>query len=228
MRERIDMAVFAAAPNFVRLSLRLRVQPSPQQSDMARDFLREMSAMAVQNRVANDPRMAAWRSAYAELGLGPEALPPPEALLAWAELPQGVPSQGALRDCVHGYMLCHRLPTAAYDLAAVSGDLWLRPSRGGEHFQGLGDDRPSNPPINELILADSADQVLARHWHGAQGAATAGVPNTTDALVHIDLLPPDAADAARFGGAFQELAEELLGDRGELRVLGFEQAMVGW
>lgn len=228
MRERIDMAVFDAAPGFVRLSLRLRVAPTPEQEAMTRDFLREMSAMAVQNAVKPDPKLAAWRAAYRDLGLGAEAVPPPEALLAWAGLPDGVPSQGALRDCVHGYMLCHRLPTAVYDLAAVSGDLWLRPSRGGEQFQGLGDDRPGNPPINELILADSADQVLARHWHGAQGAATAGRPGTSDALVHIDLLPPDAADAARFGGAFQDLAEALLGDRGELRMLGFERAMVVW
>ena len=118
MRERIDMAVFDAAPGFVRLSLRLTVRSTPEQVLMARDFLREMSAMAVVNKVDRDPRMAAWRAAYLDLGLGDEALPPPEALLAWAELPDGVPGQGALRDCVHGYMLCHRLPAAAYDLTA--------------------------------------------------------------------------------------------------------------
>lgn len=228
LRERIDMAVFAAAPDYVRLSVRLAIHPTPEQAAMARAYLREMSAMALVNRVPGDPRMAAWRAAYAAIGLGPETLPPPEALLAWADQPDGVPSQGALRDCVHGFMLCHRLPAAAYDLSAVSGDLWLRPSRGCEHYQGLGDDRPSIPPINELILADTSEQVLARHWHGAQGAATAGRPSTTDALVHIDLLPPDAADAARFAAAFQDLAETLLGARGDLRILSWEQAMVGW
>lgn len=228
MRERIDMAVFAVAPGFVRLSLRLALDPAAALPEAARDYLLGMADLAAQSPQAPDPRMAAWREAYQELGLGPDALPPPEALMAWTRSPGGVPSQGALRDLVHGFMLCHRLPVAAYDLGAVQGDLWLRPSRGSEQFLGLGEQRPETPPINELILADSGEQVLARHWHGAQGAPTAAHAATRLALVHIDLLPPAAGDAARFGAAFQALAADFLGQAGELRLLSMEAAQVGW
>lgn len=228
MRERIDMAVFAVAPGFVRLSLRLALDPAAALVDGARDYLQGMADLAAQTPSAPDPRMVAWRAAYQELGLGPEALPPPEALLAWARSPGGVPGQGPLRDLVHGFMLCHRLPVAAYDLDAVQGGLWLRPSRGSEQFLGLGESRPETPPINELILADSGEQVLARHWHGAQGAPTAAHTATRLALVHIDLLPPAAGDAARFGAAFQAMAAEYLGQAGELRVLSMAEAQVGW
>lgn len=113
------MAVFAAAPGFVRLSLQLAIDPGAALHAAARDYLGQMADLAAQSPLAPDPRMAAWRALYADLGLGPEALPPPEALLAWARSAAGVPSQGPVRDLAHGFMLCHRLPVAAYDLDAV-------------------------------------------------------------------------------------------------------------
>ncbi len=215
MIERIDSAVFGPVPSFVRLSgWAVGLDGTAPAASAARDELARASAAAV----ARDDLEAAWRAAYADVGLPPATVPPPAALRAWAATARGVPSQGPLPDILNAVSLRHGVPTAAYDVAAIVGDLWLRPSRGCEGFTPLGaaDGRPETVPINELILVDSGDRTLARSWHGAPGAQAFVAPGCRAALVHVDLLTPDGGtppDAAALAAEVADAVARHLGGR---------------
>ena len=228
LREKVDTALFGFNPGYLRWSIRLSL-PGAARADgaSAAAYLAAASAGATASAAASEDHNAAWRGAYAAFGMQ-DATPPPEALLAWALRPGGLPSQGALRDLIHGFTLAQGTPLAAYSLRAIEGDLWLRPSRGSERFTGLGDARPKAPTLGEIILADSAELVLARHWHGAQGLETVAGPEAAEVQIHLDLLPPAASAAEALLEAFLSLARELLGATGEPRLLCRETPEIAW
>lgn len=204
------MAVFGVAPAFVRLSLRLTGADLGAGAAPAAALLRRAGAAAT-DLSADDPRLTAWREPYFALGIPDDVHTPPEALAHWAALPHGVPSLGPLSDLVNAFSLQVVAPVAAYDLDAATGDLWLRPSRGIELYQPLSGEPPSTPTIGQLLLADSADQVLALHWHGAPGRGTFVTPASRDVLVQLDLLPPLAEQADALGARLARLLTGFLG-----------------
>ncbi len=220
-RELIDMALFGVAPEFVRASLRLTGV------DGGRSAATAARLLAKASRDVADVGADAWRRAYDDLGIASEAVAPATALAAWAAVPGGVPSQGPITDIVHATALRVGCPAAAYDLAAIHGDLWLRPARGVEVFEGL-TGRPDTVPINEPVLVDSADHCLARAWHGAQSAVSRCTTATTDAIVHLDWLALDPADAHEQGRALARLLTGFLGGSVSMRLLHRDAAVADW
>lgn len=191
-REKVDMAVFAAVPGFVRVSVRLRGGDDGSPTAAARALLERASAKSLDAAEAQPHAKLSWQDAYSLVGLPPDTVPPHEALAAWAATEGGVPTQGLLLDVLNAFSLEHRIPVSAYDLAHATGDLWLRPSRGYELHESPAGDAVDTPPMGELILADSADLVMARRWHGTAGLPTAAYGAPENALVHLDLLSPPA------------------------------------
>jgi DNA/RNA-binding domain of Phe-tRNA-synthetase-like protein len=121
------------------------------------------------------------------------------------------------------------VPTAAYDLARVDGGLWLRPARGHESFDaGQG---PEGPPINELVLTDGADHVLARRWHGSIGNDFRPAEGTGAVQVHVDVLADDGdpvALAEQLANELSRLAAGFLGCEIAAMVLHRGQPAVRW
>jgi len=226
--ERIDMAVFGPLPGFARAAVRLRGIDATRGAAPAAALCRRAAAAAA---AAPPPTGALWAAAYEVVGLPADTLPPHVALDAWARAPGGVPTQGPLLDLVHATALRHGVPAAAYDLAAVTGDLWLRPARGVELFAPPGA-APDAAPINELILADGADRVMARAWHGAQSADTRVGPGATEVLVHFDLLAEGeeapAEAAAALAASFAQLATGFVGGAADVRVLTRAAPQAAW
>jgi DNA/RNA-binding domain of Phe-tRNA-synthetase-like protein len=234
-REQIDMAVFAAALDFVRIALRLSGSRGANHH-AARALLQRASAAAAVGRgdggagsgAAGTVGVEPWRKAYAAVGLSPELVPPHEALAAWARHRGGVPSRGAIADVVHAFSLRMRLPAAAYDLRPVVGALWLRPARGIESGQLIGEDRPESVPAGELILADDANQVLARDWHGRQGVAFQAVGDVSEALVHVDVLAPGSGEVERLAAELAGLLGAYARCEVETRILAHDRPRVRW
>jgi DNA/RNA-binding domain of Phe-tRNA-synthetase-like protein len=185
MRERIDMLVFGAVPEFVRLSVRVTGVDQAVHAGAIRAFLRGVSGAP--RGPGFDSALAAWRRAYAAVGLPADTVPPQEALARWAASPGGVPTQGAILDLANALSLQRGAPAAAYDLGAAANGLWLRPSRGIEWHKDLSG-AAENPAVGELILADGADVVLARHWHGTPGRTALPGDACRTALFHVDFL----------------------------------------
>lgn len=203
--ERIDSAVFALVPEFARASLRL-VAVGPGHPESVRAFLKAVGERASAAARAADPadpdgpdgmgdhgegaKRIAWRAVYSRVGLHPDTLPPPDALLGWAASPDGVPSTCPVSDLVNAFSLVHGVPTAAYDLSGAQGGLWLRPARGHEVWEDPAGHDDGSPPINELILADGSDRVVARNWHGSPGRPFVVGPTSTAVQVHVDVVTP--------------------------------------
>lgn len=196
-------------------------------ADSAADSMTDTAADSATDSAVSPRRIEIWKRAYAVVGLPASTVPPPEALLAWARSPGGVPSQGVVEDVVNAFALEHAVPAAAYDLAAVEGDLWLRPSRGHEIFEAA-DGAATTPAINDLILVDSADRVMAMAWHGAQSALTRVRPGAEDLLIHADLLglPIDAARA--MADALAARLAGFVGGRSGIRILSRDNPMAAW
>jgi DNA/RNA-binding domain of Phe-tRNA-synthetase-like protein len=226
-REKIDMAVFGARPGFIRRSFRILLPeaPEPEAAAAALSAASERASKALRD---DDARLLAWRDVYRDIGLSEATVSPAEILLAWARHPGGVPSQGALRDMVNAFMLDHALPAAAYDLESFQGDLWLRPSRGCEIYLAPGEQRPETPEINELILVDSSDLVLARDWHGRLAGTAAAGASTQQVLVHLDLLDMQEADEDSLVEDFESRTRRLLGASTESRRLSWETPEAQW
>jgi DNA/RNA-binding domain of Phe-tRNA-synthetase-like protein len=231
------MAVFGVAPAFVRVSIRLTEVEPARAADQALALLARAGAAARADParpIGADglrPGAAApdgWSDAYRALGFPPDVVSPHAALRAWAATPAGLPSQGPVLDLVNAFSLREGAPTAAYDLAAVVGDLWLRPSRGIELHQPLGVGGPLTPDLAELVLADSADQVLARHWHGAPGRPFLPTAKTRSAQVHLDLLGPLAERAAALADALARLLTAYLGGSAAVRFLDRARPWAEW
>lgn len=226
MFERVDMALFGTLPGLIRISILVEdLRPDPPSAAAA-------ALLAAMGRRAGadgswPAKMAPWQGAYADLGLE-SSLPPPNVLAAWAAAPSGVPSLGALADVVNAFSLQHGVPTAAYDVGAVEGGLWLRPSRGCEIFWGLSDTHPISPPINEFILVDSADRVLARRWHGEQGRDWVVSATTGVALVHLDLLPPLSAASEELAAQLARLVLAYAADSVRVQRLDWDHPQVTW
>lgn len=233
LREKVDMAIFGYVPDYLRASIRLTGIDPARGGRAAAAFLARAGASAgaagvLGTRGSGDPRIAAWRAAYAAVGLPADLVPPPELLAAWAAEPGGVPSQGALADLANAFSLLHRIPVTVYDLGAVRGDLWLRPSRGCEHFLALGTEAPTSPELGEIILADTEEEVFARHWHGRQGRPAMAGPAARDVLVHLDLLPPATDEAETLADAFIRLVTGFLGGRAALQWLSWDTPQIQW
>lgn len=231
MIERIDSAVFGPVPAFVRISVRLMgVDPArvAASANAARAFLARAAA-AARTAAQDAERLAAWRAAYEDVGLGADVVPPVAALLAWAGAAGGIPSQGVVGDLVNAVSLQLGAPTAAYDLDGIEGDLWLRPSRGIESYETVGatTGRPNVVEINELILADSADRVVARAWHGSPGRQAVVGPPSRDVLVHIDQLAPEA-DPEGTGVAIGRLIGGFVGARATVQILDRGRPLARW
>jgi DNA/RNA-binding domain of Phe-tRNA-synthetase-like protein len=232
------MAVFAAVPAFVRVSIRLAGFTDDHRAAVAALLVRAGERAALTD---DDVRVSSWREAYVQVGLGEDVVPPHVALAAWATVPGGVPPQGTLPDLVNAFGLLHGVPVATYDPSGAMGDLWLRPARGTETFEPLGGEAlgpsavgslcggtPAMPTVGELILSDSADHVLARHWHGAQGRATVLRGGASEALVHLDLLPPLAADAETLAGRFVRLVTGFVGGTSDVRLISRSRPQAPW
>ncbi len=220
------MAIFGLVPDFVRASIRLGGFDPARGARAAAALLARTDTPA--SRVAHDPHLAAWRAAYRQVGLPEDVEPPPAVLAAWATLPGGIPSQGALADLVHAFSLQRRVPIAAYDIRRIQGDLWLRPSRGCEHYLAIGSDQPISPPLGEIILVDSGEEVFARAWHGRQGRPAVVTPTSDEVLVHVDLLPPLAAQAAALAEALVRLLTGFLGGEADLCWLTWDTPEATW
>lgn len=219
--ERVDSAVFALVPEFARASIDIVVTGSTSPSLGA--YATRVAART--GRPVQDER---WRDAYRRMGLPDDVLPPHEALAAWAHSTGQLPSQGPALDLVNAFSLVAGAPAAAYAVDGVSGGLWLRPARGHEQHESLAGEWTA-PPLGELILADGVDQVLARHWHGAQGRSFVPDAAARRVRIHVDVLATSPVDeAVRLGGELARLAEAMLAGTASVQILHARAALIHW
>ena len=143
-------------------------------------------------RAADDPRIAAWRTAFSEFGAKPSRYPSSaESLLARLLKGEALPRINALVDTYNAVSLRHAIPIGGEDLDALEGDLRLVRAAGTEDFDGGEPPRPG-----EVVWRDDVG-VTCRRWNWRQGRRTQLDDETTTALFILDALHPMSDHALR-------------------------------
>ncbi len=243
MRYIVDMAIFGALPDYTRVVLVARQLDNTQNEAASRHMLRKAAQTAgliFENQApVSHPHFAPWQQAYEAFGLlsgGPSAgSGTAEEQRSGGEGEQGIPVRPRLHsgdtpltDVLNAFALQNLLPVGGDDLDKISGNVWLRPARGNELFIPVGQpERPAAPAISEIVYVDDGPFVLRRHWHGPQGDTARITPQTRNALIYLDCLPPiDRAKAEQLAGKLARLVTGFFGAHVETYFLTREQPAI--
>jgi DNA/RNA-binding domain of Phe-tRNA-synthetase-like protein len=227
MRYSIDMGIFGVLPDYLRVVIVARGIDNTQNLVASRNLLSK-AIDAAATRFGAQPagqhhHLSAWRRAYAAFGL--EA---PLAHTSDSSIPDllklGQPAT-PLANLAQAIGIQHAVPGGAHDLAAVAGNLWLRPARATELFIPVTTpEQPVAPDIGEIIYVDDGPHVLRRQWHGATSAGTRVTPATRDAIIYFDCLPPvGLVEAEEFATQTARLIAGFLDADSQTHILTWQQ-----
>jgi DNA/RNA-binding domain of Phe-tRNA-synthetase-like protein len=153
------------------------------------------------------PEVAAWRRAYARMGLKPtQYRSAAEALLRRFRREGDLPRLHPLVDLCNAVSLAFALPVAVFDLGGITGFLEVRHARGDERYLAFSGETETPDP-GEVIFADAAGEVHARRWTFRQSRRSTVSPETHTALIVSEGL--HAAAAADVPALLDALAGEI-------------------
>jgi DNA/RNA-binding domain of Phe-tRNA-synthetase-like protein len=159
--------------------------------------------------LSQNPEIAAWRDAFQKFKTKKGARSSIEALLKRVEKGRGVGPINPLVDIYNAISLEYALPCGVEDVDTFAGDLRLTVTDGGDPFQALGDEEPSETLPGEVAYLDDAGAVC-RCWNWRDGQRTMLTEDTTRAIAIIESVDPARHDdlvaaLASLAGRAQEL-----------------------
>jgi DNA/RNA-binding domain of Phe-tRNA-synthetase-like protein len=125
--------------------------------------------------VKSHPSIAAWRDAFAKLGLNPNKFQSSVEAL----------HTRAVVDLGNAVSLKYILPIGAHDIGRLTGDIELRLSRPGDIFTPFGSPESEDVPPDEIVYADGAE-VRTRRWVWRQGDKAKIEADSRDIFFPID------------------------------------------
>lgn len=134
------------------------------------------------------PEIAAWRRAYAQMGLKPtQYRSAAEALLRRFRKENALPQLHPLVDLCNAVSLAFALPIAVLDLDHIDGFVEVRRATGDEQYLAFNDEI-EHPEPNEVIFADTSGHAHARRWTFRQSRRSTVTPATRRALIVSEAL----------------------------------------
>jgi DNA/RNA-binding domain of Phe-tRNA-synthetase-like protein len=154
--------------------------------------------------IAEHPRIAPWRDAYRRFGARPKKhLSSIESLARRVSKAERLREINKLVDLYNAVSLRHLLPVGGEDLARVVGGIGLTFAGDSEPaVRLLGDAEARRPSVGEVIYKDDHG-AICRRWNWKEAERTKLTPETTQALLVIEALPP--ATRAELESAVDEL-----------------------
>jgi len=138
------------------------------------------------------PEVAAWRRAYAQMGMKPtQYRSAAESLLRRFRKEDTLPQLHPLVDLCNAVSLAFALPVAAFDLDQVANFLHVRHAHGDEQYLAFSGETET-PPAGEVIFADGNRHAHARRWTFRQSRRSTVSPATRRALIVSEGLHPSA------------------------------------
>jgi DNA/RNA-binding domain of Phe-tRNA-synthetase-like protein len=167
----------------------------PSSEELQRAFRAEQQATLQRigdTPLSQIPSLAAWRSVFRRFGIDPtQYRGAAEALLRRLTKSGDIPSINTLVDLGNLISIRYALPTAVFDLRAVTGTMTVRLAGGTERFTPLGIVEVEHPEPGEVIFADDTGLVSARRWCWRQSEQSAAREDTTDVLITIEAHHPE-------------------------------------
>jgi DNA/RNA-binding domain of Phe-tRNA-synthetase-like protein len=216
--------IFQRFPGYVRgvvIGHEVRNGPSPEALvQMLRDAEASVRGRLGLERLAEEPRIKAWREAYRAFGARPsEFRSSIEALARRALRSEPIPSINALVDLGSVASLRHLIPVGGHAIDLLRGDIALRLASGREEFTPFGSDQMEHPLPGEVVFVEG-DTVLTRRWTWRQAQHTLTLPTTRAIEFNLDGLPPvSRSEIERAGEELVELVGRFCGGRLRFAVL---------
>lgn len=156
-------------------------------------FYARAHARLAQSAESELPEVAAWRRAYAQMGLKPtQYRSAGEALLRRFRREDALPRLHPLVDLCNAVSLAFALPVAVFDLEGVDGFLEVRHATGAEQHLAFSGEI-EHPDPGEVIFADAAGHAHARRWTFRQSRRSTVSAATCRALIVSEGLHATAA-----------------------------------
>lgn len=139
------------------------------------------------------PEVAAWRRAYAHMGMKPtQYRSAAESLLRRFRKVDALPRLHPLVDLCNAVSLAFALPVAVIDLGQVDEFLHVRHAHGDEQYLAFSGETET-PPAGEVIFADASNHAHARRWTFRQSRRSTVGSTTRRALIVSEGLHTSAA-----------------------------------
>jgi DNA/RNA-binding domain of Phe-tRNA-synthetase-like protein len=228
----ISEEVFQRFPGYVRgvvIAHGVVNCPSPDAVvEMLREAEASVRARLSLERLADEPRIKAWREAYRAFGARPsEFRSSIEALARRALRNEPVPSINALVDIGNVVSLRHLLPAGGHAIDVLSGDIALRLATGREAFTPYGSDQTEHPLPGEVVFVEGGT-VLTRRWTWRQANHTLTLLTTRAIAFNVDGLPPvSRGEVERACEEIRELMGRFCGGRSRYEVLSQSNPRIG-
>lgn len=125
------------------------------------EIIREIRSRYTLERVKDEPLFRAYRDFFWSVGVDPTKTRPASEALVRRILSRGtLPMISTAVDAYNLASVRSGIPIAAFDADTLNGDLTMRFAADGEHFLGIGMDRPQVLKKNQVIISDP-DQIIA-------------------------------------------------------------------
>lgn len=156
-------------------------------------------------RDKTDPFIESWHTAYRSFGLNPNRTRPSVEALGRRVARDGrLPRINPAVDAYNLISLHHGLPTGAFDLDAIEGDIIIRRAGPGEPFVGIGgNDDPARE--GEIVYAD-ASRLLTRGWNYRDCDHTKVTPTSRAVIFMVERVSKEVPHEV-LECALDELAE---------------------
>lgn len=154
------------------------------------------------------PALEAWAGAFSGMGIKPKKNPPSVInLVKRCRSGKPLPFINPLVTIFNCISLKYLLPCGGDDRDVIKGDLRLGIADGTESYVPLGQpDVLEHPQPGEVIYYDTATKdVFCRAWCWKNGNRSKLTPETTNAVINVDAMPPLPLAAA------EQAAEEAAG-----------------
>ncbi len=168
------------------------IQPAVEVEDRIEPFLERARQRLAGISEADLAEIAAWRRAYAQMGMKPtQYRSAAEALLRRFRKEDTLPRLHPLVDLCNAVSLAFALPIAVIDLDHISDYIEVRRATGDEMYLAFNGES-EHPAPGEVIFADSIGHAHARRWTFRQSRRSTVTPATQRALIVSEALHPSA------------------------------------
>ena len=131
----------------------------------------EVRASGTADVIKDEPLARAYRDFFWSLGIDPtKTRPAAEALVRRIARGRPLPTINTAVDAYNLASVESRVAFAAFDVAALHGDLVMRYAREGEAFRGIGMDKPKVLDGRELVIDDGTELVAIYPYRDADAS----------------------------------------------------------
>ncbi|MBU7020021.1 MAG: hypothetical protein HXS41_03090 [Theionarchaea archaeon] len=208
---RIDERVKSTFPDLILLTTAFKsVTVSPESNELEKfktEFILNIRSRYDIETLKDIPELRSYRDFFWKIGIDPTKIrPASEALIRRVIQGKPLPQINTLVDAYNLASMESRVPLAAFDMKALSGDMVLRFAEPGEEFSGIGMKSPVLLEGNELVI-EAGDELIAMYPHRDADKSKITL-STQDVLIVVCGAPGIPLETLKKA---QQVAEEYIG-----------------